>query len=223
MTCEEALLLVSGHLDQENTPEEERQLRRHLEACPECSQSMRALEELDTDVASLSMEPPAGLKDRVMDAVRAEAKPKRKKYRWLSASVAAALVLAVGISQLSQLRAENTAAPAVAAEADAAMPAAYSRTIDDAACDSKSGFFTAPTAELNSQALAEQKRADVAVTRELLPEMEVCACETLEDGTLLYVLENAGAAAELSEKYGLELYSPADSASSEVSYARLVP
>ena len=162
-----------------------------------------------------------------------------RKYLVLGVALAFALVTGLAFAQddlddlLKDLEAETakpaaasspaTAAPAVAAETDAAMPAAYSRTIDDAACDSESGFFTAPTAELNSQALAEQKRADVAVTRELLPEMEVCACETLEDGTLLYVLENAGAAAELSEKYGLELYSPADSASSEVSYARLVP
>ena len=53
--------------------------------------------------------------------------------------------------------------------------------------------------------------------------MEVCACETLEDGTLLYILESADAAAELAENYGLELYRTVGGSKGAVSYARLVP
>ena len=158
MTCEEALLLISGQLDGVNTAEETAQLRRHLDTCPECRRVMETLEELDSDIAALSVEPPADLKDRVMDAIRAEAKP-RRKHRWVPVAMAAALVLAVGVSQLSRLRAQNAAVPmTMSAEADSAILTAYSRKIAGSPAD-----------EIDSQELADLRGADVAVTRELLP------------------------------------------------------
>lgn len=206
MNCEEALVLLSGYLDQTNTEEEMAQLREHLAVCPDCNQVLHTLEEINIGVAALEAEPPADLRTSVMDAIRVEAKPRRKPRRWMPVAVAAALVLMIGVSTMRQ---DNAAAP-MAATADLAAPAMYARTMDAAATVS----------EYDSQALADRLLADVVVTGELLPEMEVCPCETLEDGTLLYRLADANAAAELSRKYGLELYTPAETAA-EVSYARL--
>ena len=78
-------------------------------------------------------------------------------------------------------------------------------------------------AAVDPQALAEERQADVAVTHEILPEMEVCSLETLEDGSLLYQLETADGAVQLSRTYGVELYQPAGGSASEVSYALLTP
>ena len=57
--------------------------------------------------------------------------------------------------------------------------------------------------------------------RDLLPEMEVCACESMEDGSLLYILESKDGAAQLSQKYGVALFRPENGSVSDVSYALL--
>ena len=214
MSCEEALILISGYLDGTNTEEETTRLRSHLECCPDCRQVLRTLEEIDYGVVALKEEPPADLKDAVMNAIRAEAKPRRKSRRWIPIAAAAALMLVVGMSQLEPQKAEQVAAPAALTDT-----AVYSRALMDAPA---AVYESRSVQQVNSQQLADRLGADIAETGDLLPEMEVCPCETLEDGSLLYRLESAGTAAVLSEAYGLELFRPADGVKSEVSYARLI-
>ena len=209
MKCEEALLLISGQIDGTNTDEEMALLREHLAGCPDCRQTMEVLTQIEQEIAGLEEEPPASLKTNVMNVIRAEAKPKRNTRRWAPVAVAAALIVVVGMTQFGQLKREDLAAPA--SIADSAMPVVYSRSVAEA-----------PVQFVDSQLLADELGGDVAVTRDLLPEMEVCSCETLEDGTLLYLLDSAEAAAELSEKYDLELHHPSV-ALGDRSYARLMP
>ena len=60
MNCEEALVLISGHLDHENTAEEEAQLQRHLEACAACRSLLDTLREMENGFPTME-EVPDGL------------------------------------------------------------------------------------------------------------------------------------------------------------------
>lgn len=58
MTCEDALVLLSGHLDGENSEEEEAQLSTHLRQCPACRELLAAFQAADQGILSLEEEPP---------------------------------------------------------------------------------------------------------------------------------------------------------------------
>jgi len=212
MNCEEALVLISGYLDGTNTDAEMAQLRTHLEDCADCRQTLQTLKELEQGMVSLKEEPPADLKASVMEQIRMEAKPTRRLRRWIPVAAAAALVFAVGLGGLGPRVETNMAAPA-SLQSDTAAPAVYSRRMEDS---------SAQSAELDSQIVADRLGACVAESRELLPEMETCPCETLEDGSLLYQLSGFDAAKTLSERYALVLYRPAEETQFEVSYVRLI-
>ena len=230
MTCEEALLLISGHIDNENTPEEEAQLQLHLAQCDQCRQVLQAFLEIDSGIAALEAEPPAMLHERIMEAVRAEAPVKKRKqsFRWAGLAVAAALVVVIGMASMPQFQKKEAdmAAPMLARS----MPetteqvAAYSAQMPDetqnVAADVMQDAVSA--AEHTPQSIADARQADVAVTTELLPEMEICPCETLESGALLYQLQNTDDAVNLSRIYGVELFQPT-SGVAEASYALLLP
>ncbi len=206
--CEDALLLISGHIDQENTPEEEAQLLQHLQQCPDCRKVLQAFEEMHSGLAALNEEPPADLRQNVMNVIRSEVPaPGKQSRRWMGLAVAAALALVIGAAAMPKWE----PAPAEA------EPAAMSRTAPAA-----EEVLSDAVTEAEPQALAESRQAAVVVTCELLPEMEVCPCETLESGELLYCLESASAAGTLSEQYGLPLYLPSEAAA-DASYALLLP
>ena len=212
MNCEEALVLISGYLDGTNTDAEMAQLRTHLEDCVDCRQVLQTLKELEQGVASLEEEPPADLKETIMNEIRMEAKQTRRLRLWVPVAAAAALLLVVGIGGLQPEIGMN-AAKTASIQADTAAPAAYSRRIGD---------IPAHSIALDSQIIADRLGAYVTETRELLPEMETCPCETLEDGSLLYQLPDSEAAKALSEYYDLALYCPTEEKQFEVSYARLI-
>ena len=52
MTCEDALVLLSGHLDGENSEEEEAQLSAHLRQCPACRELLAAFQAADQGILS---------------------------------------------------------------------------------------------------------------------------------------------------------------------------
>lgn len=120
MTCEEAWPLLSGHMDGENTPEEEEELRAHLSICPACKELLGAYEGVDRQVARLKNDAPEGLKQGVMYRIQNEKQPRKNKRRWLigpgtAVGVAAAiLVLLVGTGkvQMPGLRANTAGADA---------------------------------------------------------------------------------------------------------------
>ena len=51
MNCEEAMELLSGSIDGENTPEEERRLQAHLAECPACRALLEAYRAVDAATA----------------------------------------------------------------------------------------------------------------------------------------------------------------------------
>ena len=105
--CDRALELISAGLDGALTPEEKDWLEKHLEHCPACRALAAEFSALHQLLPTLAPEPPAELKGRVMDAVRAEKtvpfhdqtrkKPWRRPIHWQQwAAVAAVVLLAVG-------------------------------------------------------------------------------------------------------------------------------
>lgn len=144
MTCEEALALLSGHLDGENTQEEEQALLAHLEVCDECCALLSAFEEADAGVLALEAEPPQGLREQIMETVRRESvRPKKRVKPWAVPTVAAAAVVAIllgtGILSQPQLQftadsAANTTASLARAETtmDTAAPYAAADTASEA-------------------------------------------------------------------------------------------
>ncbi len=187
MKCEDALLLISGHIDGENTPQEEQLLQEHLADCEACRAVLQAYTEADMGIASLTEEAPADLCEKVMASIGAP----KKKQRWLpvlAAAAAVALVIGLGSGHMPAMQQEE-AVPMVA------------RTMDVEFAE-PANFFP----EINGQILSDVRRAYVVEVSELLPEMENCPYEELEDGSLLYLLPSMEMAVELSETYDLELF-----------------
>lgn len=116
MTCEEALVLLSGHLDGANTPEEEARLEAHLARCPDCRRILDAYTAMDQGILELSEEPPAQLHQRIMEAVAAAPKPSRRRRvrpAVMGLAAAAVLCLALGLGYLPR-QTEEPAQPQVA-------------------------------------------------------------------------------------------------------------
>lgn len=191
MKCEDALMLISGHIDGENTPEEDWLMQAHLENCGQCRQILQAYLEQDDGIAALTAEPPADLCGKVMEAIAGEKTPKKKQKFWpvLAAAAAVALVIGLGTGYL----------PAVESQPEAAPIAARNAVVEFA---EPADFFP----EINGQILSDVRRAYVVETDRLLPEMESWDFEVLEDGSLLYLLPSAETALELSEKYDLKVF-----------------
>lgn len=246
MTCEEALVLLSGHLDGENTEEEAAQLQAHLAECEDCRRLLENLQALDREILSLEVEPPADLCANVMEAIRKEA-PRRKKRRWVwpTAAAAAVLVLLIGagawaapniqakkntVPYAARMAAEAQE-PAAAMTAEAAAPepsAALARETDDVSLDDEAGtpmlFAASVSNDSQAQTLADERGAAVVLLYTNVPELDGLPYETLEDGSLLYTLDQAGDAQALYEAYPDEavLFLPETEAAG-VSFALRLP
>lgn len=205
MTCEQALVLLSGALDGENTEEEARQLQAHLDVCPSCRALLEAFREIDADVAKLRQEPPENLCASVMEQILQEASPKKKRRlpAWVGVAAAAALTLVLLRPGLTP---QPEPTPLARTASEPAMLALQAETPE----------------ERTPQSLAEELGADVVVTDRELPELEHCVCETLDDGSVLFCLETPQTAEELSKAYGLPLCRPQQENNTGVSYALLV-
>ena len=131
MLCEQVFDLISGHLDGQNTPEEEAALQAHLSGCEACRATLETMAALEDGTRALEAQPPEALQERIMKNIRKEA-AKKKRSRWLGpgtaiGAVAAvlALLLGAGIVKLPQRQAADSIdAPAAVQETDAALSAA---------------------------------------------------------------------------------------------------
>lgn len=110
LSCDDALELISAQLDGPLSEEEQARLEEHLSACPACRALSADLAVLHGELPQLAAQPPAGLKQEVMDKIRASKvtpfQSRKRQWRWRSlASLAAvaALVL-VGAGVMDQWR-----------------------------------------------------------------------------------------------------------------------
>ncbi len=211
MTCEEAVLLISGSLDRENTEQEEQQLQEHLEICPQCRETMQAFLEIHAGIAALRQEVPADLSKKVMHSIKAEKRAKiKRRNRWSVLAVAAALVLVIGLGDgsLPILNGQEETGSKMAR----LMEAPEEETV----------FGQMAKAETDPQLLAEERHSCVVVTYDLLQELEGCDWELLPGGGKLFALPSGDSAIKLSRSYELELYT-AEQMLSNISYALLLP
>ena len=202
MTCKEALILISGRIDNINTEREEQELFQHLENCPHCQAVMEAFRKTDADIAALKQEAPAGLSAKVMAAIKAESPGKTAKHRgWPTLAAAAVLALVIGLAAEKLPFGENVSQDVPQMARVMSMPA------------------EAVYAPVDPQTLADERQACIVLLHAPLTELESFTQETLEDGSVLYRLPSADFAAELAQAYGLELYGSGDT---EPAYALLL-
>lgn len=205
MNCEEVLLLISGHLDEMNTPEEEAALQAHLAVCGHCREVLSTFRENDKKLAAAREPAPKGLCGNVMARIKGETKKKNAR-RWSGLAVAAALVLVVGIAAVR---------PSVVDQAPQMVSEAQTYTMSRSLPNQNGGEV--------AQKIADERSGAVAVVHELYYEIESYPCETLEEGYLLYILPDNDAAVFLSETYGCVIYEPEAKCEQTAAYALLVP
>lgn len=95
MNCNDYLSLLSGHLDGENSPEEEQRLQAHLAQCANCRARLQAFERGDRLLRADTAVPPAGLTASILAAAaktpqRPVKKPRRAYWGGLATGLAAA-------------------------------------------------------------------------------------------------------------------------------------
>lgn len=216
MRCEDALLLISAHMDGMNSQEEENALRAHLCECEQCRDILGAYEEADADIASLQERAPEDLCGNVMAQIK-KAKQKKKFRPWAATAVAAVLFLAVGVGAVmeeydvidlveDEAIVDTEAVPQMASMAES-QPMARS--------------LPAADAQVLAQQLADENNAEVVLIHELYYEVESYECTDLEEGYVLYILPDHEAAVLLSDTYGCVIYRPSDTSEHTQYYALL--
>lgn len=195
MTCEDALALLSGHLDGENTQEEEQALLAHLQVCDACRALFSAFEEADAGVLALRAEPPQGLREQIMEQVRREPmRPKRHLAPWAVPAAAAAAVVAllVGTGLLSQPLIQFTAD---VANTNAALETRVQMTTDTTAETASAPEVSAFDAEMMEPVTAQNKSAADAA-EEAQPETD--AADTA-DSTTTAAADSSSDAQEIAQ------------------------
>lgn len=137
--CDEYIELISATLDGALSPDERTRLEEHLNACPACRALYDDLNRIHNVLRELPpIEVPAGLTDRIMEAVAADkviplapTAKKKAPIRWQK-WLATAAVLAVILAGAGTLRGQLNATKEAAAPGNF-MPEFYSSEADEAA------------------------------------------------------------------------------------------
>lgn len=228
---EKMQLLLSGHLDGCNTPDEEQALREHLAQCPDCRQALEEYENIERLLRESRQEVPAGFAANVMRAVEAEPrKAASKTRRWpfgfatAAAAVAAVLLLAVNAGWLPSLsmgsaKLADSATPAAAEPATAEEPAAPAEALlpepEAAPVMEESSFSAAKKsadlpANVDARALAEAEHCPVGVLYAdpaEIPELAGRDCLPLSGGAQYRLSQNE--LNVIGERFpDLEIFSP---------------
>lgn len=215
MQCTEAFELLCGHLDHENTPQEEAALQAHLQDCADCRQLLQQLEENDAALSGLRQEAPPQLLKGVMEQIKNPnpepvKKPKKLQFRFTAIAAAAVLVLLIGTGTIPLFNQEykgdaydqaasaaEEAAPADGTQQpEAAFQAGGSLTDTQAADSAQFGTdaspVTKPESQMDYQAMADQEGCDILVLYDRaaaqLPQLQDLPAQQLEDGATRYTL-----------------------------------
>jgi len=183
MTIDEAREQLSAYLDGELAADARGAVERALEAHPELRAELHALRRTAALVRSMPREPaPAGLADRVVAAIEADAPapapPRRWRARWRPLAAAAAACLVVGLAALLATRSQPPRPKAHTHHTTPASKATAHRDQPDGAFDRE--FHAKPEAER----LADLKK-DAAPGHEdklLLPKRPAPAAAPLGEG-----------------------------------------
>lgn len=91
MNCRDIQNRISMYVDRETSPEENRLIRAHVYACPECQAELQAVEAVKSSLRGLShCEPPAGMEDRLLAAVAQQAETQKPARRFAPFALVAA-------------------------------------------------------------------------------------------------------------------------------------
>jgi len=115
--CEKYLEMISAQIDHELSPEEERELERHLESCPSCRKVKEAFGTISGAMDEELVQPPENLAASVMQKIResdksgedrnGEGKNRSSKRihikRYLALAACAALIIFTASSQLPKI------------------------------------------------------------------------------------------------------------------------
>ena len=179
--CERALELISAELDGELTDGESAWLEAHLADCPDCRALADDFAAMHRLLPALAPEPPAELKDRVLEAVRAEKTvpfPARKRppgrwKAWVSVAAAAALVFLGGRAVLPSLGmggGSSGAPPAAGAELPAVEAAQAPEDAISASSAPESGADQERGKAANAERAAEPYDAALPETEQVAGE-----------------------------------------------------
>lgn len=98
-SCEKYREWISASVDGELTPDEEAELRRHLDGCAECRRLYDLFSAVYENPEQFDREPPAELTGTIMEKIAAAAPAKAPKKhavrRWIAAGLAVAACIAV--------------------------------------------------------------------------------------------------------------------------------
>lgn len=148
--CEKYQELISAMLDGELSAEKTVELSVHLARCPECRAMYEAFSAMREANEDDMQDMPAGLHDRIMTGVRAEAKGKKRGIMtYLRPYVSAAACVAVIIAAVLAVRGTGIigglgASGSAPAAANAAEPELYSYAMDTAGASDAAAAQEAP-------------------------------------------------------------------------------
>ena len=226
---EKMLLLLSGHLDGCNTPEEDALLEAHVAECPDCRQILNEYRKLDAGIAFLAGDAPDGFAARVMGTVEAEP-PKTKNHRRFSfgvataaAAAAAIFLLAVGSGMLPQFGAAGAKLNGAAVKSEAvtdsmaeAEPVPAEAPMAEEAAEAPEAAFSANAqlnrfpANVDCAALARTENRAVGLLYAdpaEIPELEGVPYLPLDGGTRYEITQKL--LAELAGRFGdLQIFEP---------------
>jgi anti-sigma factor RsiW len=119
LNCDDARVLMHGHLDGELNLADDLEVQRHIEECPRCAREYAALRAMRTRLKddAFRFEAPAALKEKIRRALPAATISRSNGYQsrrgaWVQRSVRFAVPLAMG-AVLALIIAPRTITPAI--------------------------------------------------------------------------------------------------------------
>lgn len=90
--------LISAALDGELSAQEQQTLEQHLKTCPACAALYTEWSQQSDALRALDCDPPADLKDKILQGLPAQDAPKRRRipFRWAALAGCAVLALVIG-------------------------------------------------------------------------------------------------------------------------------
>jgi len=117
VNCDDARVLLHGHLDGELDLAADLEVQRHIEECPRCASEYAALRAMRTRLKdeTFRFEAPAALKEKIRRALPVSPPPRANAYRsrrgaWVPRAVRFAVPMAIG-AMLAVIIAPRTIAP----------------------------------------------------------------------------------------------------------------